>query len=176
MRLVLIILLIFVATECYADIGWYICPYKRRPGRIPTRYCAMDDYTNQIFSEGGGWSETEVLGDRAIVKVKASTSTLTTLNTIFKRLPKTILDSSLSDLTSQQKNTIKNELLDMGYTLTEIQNRFGNNLGDYTFRDVLNFMATRRLKPRYDIATDMIICDGEIQPVKPIENVEKEVN
>ena len=52
--------------------AWYIIPYRRRPARRrPTRYVAIDDHTAQIRDYGGTWSEVEVLGDRAIVKVRA---------------------------------------------------------------------------------------------------------
>lgn len=62
-------------------ISWYIVPYKiveSTPRN--TRYCAMDDYTSVIYGEGGQWTETEVLGNRAIVKVRASETALTTLD------------------------------------------------------------------------------------------------
>lgn len=154
-------------------IGWYIAPYKRkdRPGR-PGRYCAMDDYTLQILSDGGNWTETEILGNRAIVKVRASASTLQTLNAEFKRLPKGTLNTSLSDLSDAQKTALRNEILDQGYTLSEIQARFGADLGQYTLRDVLRLMTSRRKKPRYDPDTDTIILDGADQPCRNIDDVD----
>ncbi len=79
----------------------------------------------------------------------------------FKRIPKDALDNSLSDLSNAAKTALKNEILDMGYTLQEVNNRFPGDLGDYTLRDVLRFMATRRRKPRYDSGTDEIVLDGE---------------
>lgn len=158
-------------------IAWFICPYKRRDSFRPGRYCAMDDFTAAILADGGAWTETEILGNRAIVKVKASAATLTTIagTAGFKRLPKAALNVSLSDLTTAQKNTLRNEALDQGYTLAEIQARFGNDLGAYTLGDVLRFMASRRRKPRYDAGTDTIVCDGvEVTP-RPVDNVDTEV-
>jgi len=57
--------------------AWYICPYKRGANTnsgdfiMPVLYCTMYDYTEMIRSVGGHWVETEVLGNRAIVKVRA---------------------------------------------------------------------------------------------------------
>jgi hypothetical protein len=132
----------------------------------------MDDYTAQIFGDGGNWTETEILGNMAIVKVRASTTILQSLNAVFKRLPKDALSTSLADLSNAQKTALRNEILDQGYSLTELQARFGNDLGQYTLRDVLRFMASRRRKPRYDAETDTIILDGPDQPCRDIDNVD----
>ena len=160
-------------------IGWYIAPYKIKQevldGLHNMRYCAMDDYTSIIFGEGGNWTETEILGNRAIVKVRASETTLTMLNGIFRRIPKDRLDDPLSDLPVAVKTALKNEALDMGYTIAELQERFPNDLGTYTLRDVLRFYAKRRLKPRYIASTDEIKIDGIEQVCKSIESVDAEV-
>lgn len=155
-------------------IAWFLVPYKRRVGMVPvTRYCAMDDFTASVTA----WTETEVLGDRAIVKVRALSGVLTTLNAEpgFVRLPKDALDDPLSDLTAGQKTALRDILTDMGYTLSEIQNRFGSDLGAYTLHDVLRFMASRRRKPRYDTGTDAIILDGEVQDCRSVEDVDSGV-
>lgn len=159
-------------------IGWYVVPYKRRlDAERPTRYCSMDDHTATILAAGGAWSETEVLGDRAIVKVRATPAVLTGLNGVagFIRLPKDILDDSLASLSAGVKTAIRNELQSAGYTLAEIQARFGTDLGQYTLRDVLRFFASRRLKPRYDAGTDTIILDGPEQACRDVEDVDGEV-
>ena len=160
-------------------IAWYIAPYKinqEAPGWLKNiRYCAMDDYTDVIFAEGGDWTETEILGNRAIVKVRASLAILTILNSVFKRIPKNRLDDPLSDLPTAVKQALKNEALDMGYTIAELQARFPNDLGTYTLKDVLKFYAKRRLKPRYDSVVDEIKVDGIEQTCRPIESVYAEV-
>jgi hypothetical protein len=158
------------------SIAWYVCPYKRdyRDGR-PTRYCAMDDYTAALRAEGGDWSETEVLGSVALVKVRASDTSLATLGTRFFMFPKNRLSESLSDLTPEQKLAIVNRLTDMGYTTQELHDAFPNDLSTYTLRDVLHFAARRRLCPRYDPDLDEIICDGPVQPVRAVENVDAAV-
>jgi hypothetical protein len=158
--------------------AWFIVPYKRRDhyGR-PGRYCAMDDFTAQIIAEGGWWTETEVLGNRALVKVRASAATLTQIAAEqgIKRLPKDRLDDSLATLSPAARQAIRAELEDMGYTLAEIQARFGTDLSAYTLGDVLRFAATRRLKPRYDSSSDTIVCDGPAQLCRALAEVDAEV-
>jgi len=162
------------------SIGWYIVPYKRDtslPGTI-RRYCAMDDYTQEIiYTYGGNWTETEVLGNRAIVKVRAPAAVLTALNSVagFKRIPKDRLDDSLVDLPTGVKQALRNELVDMGYTVAEVQERFGDDIGQYTLRDVLRFAARRRLKPRYESSTDTIYVDGIVQACRSVESIDREV-
>src|SRR3990172_4851343 len=135
--------------------AWFIVPFKRAAGGPkPARYCAIDGETPLIRGDGGQWAEAEVLGDRAIVKVRASAQTLAILAAKYKRLPTDKLDDSLAGLSAPAKTAIRNELEGAGYSLAEIQDRFGGDLGQYTLRDVLRFMASRRRKPRYDADTD----------------------
>jgi len=158
-------------------IGWFICPYKRRVGaHKPTRYCAMNDFNSLIKADGGKWSEAETLGDRAIVKVNASPATLTTIaNTAtFRRIPLTLLNDPLSSLSPAVQNAIRQEVLDAGYTLAEVNARFPN-IGNATLGDVLRFLATRRLRPRYDQGTDTIFIDGPIQGCKSVDVLDREV-
>lgn len=157
-------------------LAWFIAPYRRRnPGQIPPeRYCAMDDFSPQIFADGGTWDETEILGDAALVKVRASAATLTTINGAvgFLRIPNhTDLSDTLGDLTTAQRNAILNELQTLGYTQQEINAALPANWQNVTLGQVLRFAATRRLRPRYDQPTDAVICDGPQQPVKPVEFV-----
>jgi len=159
-------------------IGWYIVPYKIRDFRvmgIRPRYPEMDDYTTQINAADGAWAEVEVLGNRAIVKLRAPSNILSIADTVFKRLPKDLLDGTLSDLPTAAKTALKNEILDQGYTLKEIKDRFGNDLGDYTLRQVLKFMATRRKTPRYDSNTDEIILDGPDVACENIDNLDNRI-
>ncbi|GAG87649.1 unnamed protein product, partial [marine sediment metagenome] len=72
-------------------------------------------------------------------------------------------------------NRLRDEMLDMGYTMDEIHDRFGGNLDLFTLRDVLHFIATRRLKHRYNPATDELILDGEVQACRSVESVDAEV-
>lgn len=157
--------------------AWFLCQYKRRPGPRPTRYCAMDDYTAQIEADGGRWAEAEVLGNWAICKVAARAATLDTIAAApgFRRLTKAALGLSLADLTAGQKATLLSWVTDMGYTVAEIRAALGNDLGAHTLGDVLRFVAKRRLKARYDQATDTIILDGPEQACKSPDAVDAEV-
>lgn len=161
-------------------LAWFICPYKRfNPGKTPPiRYCAMDDFTAQIAADGGAWSETEILGDCALVKVRAASGTLTTINAAvgFVRIPSHFdLSDTLGDLTANQRNAILNKLLALGYDQTEIDAALPADWQSVTLGEVLRFAARRRLKPRYDPVGDAIVCDGPVQPVKPVDAVAAEV-
>lgn len=162
-------------------IGWYIVPYKRFydqyfvPGGRPCRYCEMDDYTSQMAEWGGTWTETEVLGDRAIVKVRARQAILDALDNRFRRLPKDRLDNPLSDLSPQAIKKLRDWLLEAGYTIQEIHEAFGGGLENYTLRDYLHFAARRRRKPRWDRPNDRVVLDGPVQECRPIESVDTEV-
>src|SRR3990167_840814 len=137
------------------SIGYFVAPYKRDSADAnPSRYCAMQDADAVIRRDDGDWAETEILdtavpivGDtagKAIVRVRASVATLADLATVYRRLPKNALDDPLSDLTGPQRTALRNELEDCGYTLAEIQSRFGNRIQDFTLRDVVVLAASRR--------------------------------
>lgn len=160
-------------------IAWFIAPYKHDPLNIhPGRYCSMNDYIDLIVADGGAWAGTEVLGNVDLVKVRASDATLATIaaDVNIMRIPSHWkLSDTLGDLTAGQKNAILNKAQALGYSLAEIQTRFPADLGTYTLGDVLRFIATRRLRDRYDADTDTIICDGIEQPVTPIWDVDGRV-
>lgn len=157
-------------------LAWFICPYKRaNPGETPpSRHCAMNDFTATIRADGGDWSETEVLGDHALVKVRASAATLTAINAAagFVRVPGHVdLNDTLGDLTAGQRQAILDKLLALGYPQAEIDAALPANWAAVTLGQVLRFAARRRLKPRYDQNTDTILLDGDVQPVRPVESV-----
>ena len=154
-------------------INWYLVPYKRHlTGKIPSRYCAMDDFTPGIQADGGAWAETEVLGNHAIVKVRARTATLTLLNAQFQRLPGTTLTDTLTSLTTVQVSALQDIIIALGYSAEELKAALGTNLRAKTLGDVLRFIASRRLKPRYDAATDTILLDGPVQSCRTPDVIE----
>ena len=160
------------------SLTWFICTYKRRIGtRHPTRYCAMDDFTDAIRLDSGDWAETEVLGNYAIVKVRASDATLSSIAGAagFVRLPVDRLNDSLVALNGGQIRTLRDRLIDMGYDDAEIDSSLGVNLSVRTLGDLLRFAASRRRKPRYDSGQDQIVLDGEVQTCKSIDIVYSEV-
>jgi len=158
-------------------VAWFFAPYKRRDfGTLRTRYCSMDDFTVQIKADGGNWSESECLGNHAIVKVRANQATLDTINATpgMLRIPLALLDDQLSSLSAVQRTAIRTRLEALGYTLAEIQAAIPD-LANATLRDVLRFALTRRLKPRYDSGTDSIVLDGPPQPTRALEHADGDV-
>lgn len=158
-------------------IAWFICPYKIDPTAPDTRYCAMQDFTSRIVGDNGWWTESEILGNHAIVKVRASVATLRDIAGTrgFQRLPKERLDEALSDLTSTQKQAIAEKLAQLGYTTAEMRTVLGDDVGAKTLRDVLAFAATRRRAPRWDPATQTVMVDGRERPCRSIDAVDAEV-
>lgn len=159
-------------------------PYKRRnPGVTPAeRYCAVDDLTPQIVADGGAWDETEILGDHALVKVNASQATLTLVGNLAGvfTIPQRFVDlqDSLASLTAGERNQISNAVLSLGYTQAELDAAMGSTLAlwrTHVLEDLLQVAATRRLRPRYDQPTDTIVCDGQVDPVKPVTLVAERV-
>ncbi len=158
-------------------LSWFLCPYKRRVNSHKlVRYCAMDDFTELIAADAGAWSEIEVLGDRAIVKVRATPATLATIagTATFRRIPLTLMDDPLSSLTAGQRTAVRNELLDAGYSLAEVTAAFPD-IAQATLGQVLRFLCTRRLKPRYDANTDTIIFDGDVQACGNVDQLNRQV-
>ncbi len=164
-------------------LGWFIVPYKRRDVEgSPGRYCGADDFTAQILAEGGLWDETEILGDVALVKVRASAATLTSIGTVggvFTVPQKWIeMQDSLVSMTAGERNQLQSAVLSLGYTQAELDAAMGNTLvlwRTHVLGDLLNMAATRRLRPRYVPATDTIVCDGPAQTVKPVTLVAEKV-
>lgn len=156
-------------------IAWFLCPYKPFPNEERARYCAMDDFTPLIFGEGGGWDETEILGNAAIVKVRASAGTLATLAGTFFRFPNLAVTDSLSALTAPQATAISDQLIALGYPLDEVTVALGSDLRTKTFGDVLRFAASRRIKPRWDEGSKAIVFDGKPEPCKSIAAVDGKV-
>jgi hypothetical protein len=171
-------------------VGWFLIPYVRDDfvggSRIrPGRRLPIDDLTPTIWADNGFpqgnvpgspefWTEAEVLGQHAIVKVRANVATLQSINAIagVLRIPVASLDDPLSSLTAPQRNALRDKVLSLGYTLAELQARFPNDLRTYTLRAVLTFIARRRRKVRYDEQSDTIVDDGPEQQVRPIDEVD----
>lgn len=164
-------------------MGWFVAPY-RESTRVfidaegndvekGFRHPAIFFFMDQIRADGGKWSAAECLGNYCVAKVRASSTTLAAINADqgVLRIPKTHLDDRLDDLTQQQKLWIRDKLLELGYTLQEIMDRFGDDLGQYTLGDVLRFVLTRRFKPRFDRILRRFVFDGPIQHCTEVERV-----
>lgn len=168
---------LLLTSSAMADVAWFVAPYKRAPTttRI-VRYCAMDDFTAQILADGGVWREIEGLGNRCFVKVRASAATISTINAApgFTKIPLSRLDDPVSSLTTNQRNALRQLLLDGGYTLADL-NAAIPNFNPATLRDVLRFAVSRRNQPRYDQATDTIVLDGPNQPTGDLDALNEAV-
>lgn len=160
-------------------VAWFVTTYKRRdrPWGQVGRYCAMDDYTVLIDADGGTWREVEILGQRAIVKVRASAATLQTINADpgIRGVPASMLDDPLSSLTNAQRNALRQLALDCGYTASDFTGAFPDGLGSVTLGQFLRFLARRRRKVRYDRPTDQILDDGPDQPTGSVDDVDADV-
>ncbi len=161
-------------------LAWFIAPYKRdASGPHPFRYCAVRDFDGQISADGGAWSETEVLGNVALAKVRASDATLTAINAAagMLRIPNHFtLSDTLGDLTAGQRTAIVNQFQTMGYDITEIRNVMpAGGWGAVTLGQVLNFAATRRFRSRWDDSSSSYIFDGPSSAVRPVSSVDQAV-
>lgn len=134
----------------------------------------MDDFTPAIRADGGDWAEAEVLGQHAIVKVRAGAATLTAIGAAagFDRIPLAALDDPLSSLSAGQRAALRARVEALGYSAAEIAAALPGDLGSYTLRQLLRFVASRRRKVRYDAATDSIVDDGPVQPVRMVDHLD----
>lgn len=162
-------------------IGLFLAPYIRRTDTLfaqthPVRMLIVNTLNDAINADGGSWREVEILGNQAIVKVRASSATLTAIGALngVTVIPLTHLDDPLSSLTAGQRTSIRNVILNAGYTPTEVNNRFPN-IANATIGDVLRFLATRRLKPRYDSGTDTIVLDGLVEQCNSVDDLDSSV-
>lgn len=136
-------------------VAFYVVPYKRRTdiqSDLYLRYLAILDVANITT-----WRECEIRGNRAVVKVQAPSIVLTTLNGLYKRLPVDSLDTTLSSLSNAAKTAIRDELLDEGFTLAEINAQFPGGVGNFTLGQVVRYAARHRHLFRYDKVADAII-------------------
>jgi hypothetical protein len=75
-------------------IGWFSVPYdiyaeETDKLRTNIRVCAMDNFTSELFSKGENWSELEIDGNQAIVRVRAGQQMLKSLGKKFTSLSET---------------------------------------------------------------------------------------
>ena len=172
-----ILLLWALASNAGAQTGlpgsWFIAPYKTA-GVPHIRYCGMDDFSSIILADGGQWREVEILGNWCLVKVKATVGTLTTIAGTYRRIPVSKMDDPLSSLTNAQRTALRTIVTDAGYTLTELQNALGD-LSTTTLGELLRFLASRRITPRYDSVSRTIIFDGPERPCRSVDDLDKEL-
>ncbi len=146
--------------------AWYLVPYSTTIGGIgrAVRTLDIDRFTSQILAAGGAWAEIEVLGDHALVKVRGvSEQDLAALNGVpgYTRMPDAWgWDTTLSELTVNQRTALRDRIVALGYPLAELQAALGNDIGQVTLRQVLRFIARRRVSPRWNGSA--VVFDGPI--------------
>jgi hypothetical protein len=168
---------ILLCSWSHANAAWFVCPYKSVPGMSNARYCAMDEFTPEIQSTGGSWSESECLGNHAVVKVTAPDSLLDNIRAAegFVELPIEFLWKPLSGMPMMQQYVLIGKAQELGYSIEEIQTHFPNDLGTYTLRDMLNFILTRRYDPAWDEATQSIVFTSTVRSCKSADALDAEV-
>src|SRR3990172_3616816 len=134
------------------SVGWFVSPYNQKAltgYRARFRYCAMQDFDAAIRSDNGDWCEGEILGNSAIVKVRASLVTLSDIASTggFSRLPGTDLNERLTALTTVQERQLQDLAGSLGYSGVEIDRSLGTDVRGKTLREYLTFLSTRRVRP-----------------------------
>lgn len=144
---------------------WFLCKYLQDPTlpRVPPAfYPAFALYDEEIQREGGAWKMEHIGTNWCVIKARISDALAQTigLDINCRRIPMTSLDRPLSDLTNAQRNGLRDLAIEMGYTLAEIRSALGNNLSNVTLRQLLTFLASRRIKARWDRSVSQVVFDG----------------
>jgi len=126
----------------------------------------MNDHNSAIQADAGAWAEVEYLGNRALVKVRATDATLDAIaaaHPTWFRFPRPPggLDTRMNQLTGAQRTALNNQALNAGYTQAEID-ALGFT-GATTLRQVGQFLLGKRKKVRFDTPTDAFVFDGAEQ-------------
>lgn len=150
---------------------WWLCRYVKAVGEFNkpfVRVSAFELYYQDLVKEGAKWSYEEIAGNRCLVKAEMSDSLAQTiaLDVHCMPLPLKRLDQTLGELSPQARSTLQDLAVEMGYTLTEIRNQLGNNLASVTLGQLLRFLASRRIKPRYNAEKTDVVFDGPVIPLR----------
>lgn len=161
-------------------VAWYIVPYVRDPSPptgpwFPGLTLALNVDTPEL---AGMWDAIEAGAGYAIVKIKAEDKTLETLNALYKRLPSDNLKGSLENVPRDQKDDLRQTLLDMKYSAEEIDAQFPRGFDGHTLEEVVKFMASKRRLPRYDEAKDEHVFDGQefVEDAKRVDDLDGKLN
>lgn len=161
-------------------VAWFICDLTvptvgPRAGMPNTRDIALLAYVELIRQDGGAWDFVEVLGGRAIARVRASLATLQAIasDPACRRLPADLFTDPLSALTAGQRTALRNELTAMGYSRAELQAALGADLGAVTLGQVLRFAATRRQRARWDGTA--VHWDGDVLSCGSVDQLEARI-
>ena len=150
-------------------VGWFICRYNHRfnPFKWPNHYSAriaMDEHTVEIAEHGGAWGGIQAFGGFAVCKVVATPAVLNAIAALdgFWRIPLDRLDDPLSTLPSKYLTQINQLLQSMGFTVQEIEDKFGVDWENVLIRTVLRFMISRWRQWRWNADLERLEWDGTI--------------
>jgi hypothetical protein len=156
--------------------AWCVAPYRTTTGSRGLnnrRYCALNDVLPpQQPGEVPHWSETEVLGGYAVALMDTPSLAPVTGPGFYVFPEDMLLTGRLDDhLNPGRRREVRDVLEEMGYSRAEMASRLGDSdLGGplATLYGVLSFAATRRVRLRYDAASDRPVPTGDIEIPNPL--------
>lgn len=161
---------------------WWLCRYVKSVGEFNkpfVRVSAFELYYHDLVRDGAKWRYEEIAGNRALVRAEMSDALAQTIAMDVNCLPLPLnrLDQTLGELSPQARSTLQDLAVEMGYSLTEIRNRLGNNLANVTLGQLLRFLASRRIKPRYNADKTDVVFDGPVIPLRSslVDELEQKV-
>lgn len=162
---------------------WWICRYVKAMGEFGrpfVRVSAFESYHDDLTKEGAKWRYEEIAGNRCLVRAEMSDALAQTIALDVNCLPLPLkrLDQTLGELSPQARSTLQDLAVEMGYSLTEIRNRLGNNVATVTLGQLLRFLASRRIKPRYSDDKTDVVFDGPVIPLRQtlVDELEQRVS
>lgn len=161
---------------------WWICRYVKAMGEFGrpfVRVSAFESYHDDLTKEGAKWRYEEIAGNRCLVRAEMSGALAQTIALDVNCLPLPLkrLDQTLGELSLAARNTLRDIAVEMGYSLTEIRDRLGNNLASVTLGQLLRFLASRRIKPQYNADKTDVVFDGPVIQLKAslVDDLESKV-
>lgn len=160
--------------------AWFLAQSERYTDPdypVAYRHAIWLRWMSQILAQGGTFYDEEGNGSEYVVKVVNVTQPL--INQIsgdpgVTKLPIDDLNSTFAGLTTNQKNSVRAKITSMGdITTTEWDTKFPGDLGQYTLRQVLNFVLGRRKQPRYNSGTDTITWTGTQETPLSVETIDR---
>lgn len=148
--------------------GWGLAQYTPRADKPNALVCAITNWQDTIFGDGGTYNYEQILGNYAVFVVKgvtAATLQAIVADPVIRRFPGVqFLNDSLSVLTNPQWAGYRQFALDLGYSATEWDTRFGGagQQGNYVLRDIIAFVCQRRFGGRFDVPTQKVVLDGPV--------------
>lgn len=160
---------------------YFIVPYVRDPSpRTGPWFPGVTLAINIDAPELEGlWDYLDVGAGYALVKIKSDVKIdPAQLDKLYKRLPSNDLKTELDTVPSDEKNELRQILLDMKYEAEEVDERFPRGFQGQKLEAVVKFMASRRRLLRYDQEKDEHIFDGQeiTEDPKKVDELDRKLN